>query len=456
MAPIGLVPVVAFLSCLVGLSIGSFLGAVIGLVLGLIVGFAIFVSIRIFNIKRDSYKNLQSLDKNKDDLAPNLAPASSDKLKQQGVNVPSSLLTITQAPQNLDSPDPKVKTDSAKSNANGAASSSDAAKDQNKGSPSADGTKSADNANGSTNDSSSDGKSGSYIMSDDVDSDDVEQAVLLAAERAAEPVLYGGLPPENQYELLAAQCERIPREWLRWYPSIQQLAELCYTVKIIDDDFFHPQWRDIAETLDRQQFRYFSHVTIAGNLEAIKVYGLLSQLRSARALNPKIEPAVSDEYAAMAKDSSGKRPNMLDNVHLSFCQRQVDNDEEELDPFDAVVVRVHPLVACFKDTVFTNVSPLSLNCKFGSGKSGLKLVDFPAIKYNATIDRDATPELFARHQAEALVKGIVPRIFLTIPNIKIATLLKDSAGISTSSDSSISSSSDSSSSIETSDSSSSS
>ena len=109
MAPIGLVPVVAFLSCLVGLSIGSFLGAVIGLVLGLIVGFAIFVSIRIFNIKRDSYKNLQSLDKNKDDLAPNLAPASSDKLKQQGVNVPSSLLTITQAPQNLDSPDPKVR-----------------------------------------------------------------------------------------------------------------------------------------------------------------------------------------------------------------------------------------------------------------------------------------------------------------------------------------------------------
>ena len=151
--------------------------------------------------------------------------------------------------------------------------------------------------------------------------------------------------------------------------------------------------------------RYFYHFTDESNLDSIRKYGGLLSWKSCNTYGVDI-PSPGGDLQSRQLDM---KYNLQDYVRLSFCDDHPMAYRHKKDGNRLVLLKIKTDVALWERTLFSDINATDSNHHVGGTLYDLKRINFVAVKktYVSRDDKD-----FKHHQAEILVKTVVPIEFI--------------------------------------------
>lgn len=196
-------------------------------------------------------------------------------------------------------------------------------------------------------------------------------------------------------------------------PTIKQVKKIYVdpTLRLSITHQSHKPYKPFEDRLLMQElFRkldieYFYHFTDERNLDSIRKYGGLLSWKACNAYNIKISYAGGDELSRQLDLRSG----LEDYVRLSFCEDHPMAYRCKKAGGRLVLLQIRTNIAFWHDTLFANMNATDNNCSIGERFSDLAKINFVAVKKTYVSRED---EDFKYHQAEILVKTVVPKEYI--------------------------------------------
>ena len=151
--------------------------------------------------------------------------------------------------------------------------------------------------------------------------------------------------------------------------------------------------------------RYFYHFTDERNLDSIRKYGGLLSWKSCNTYGVEI-PSPGGDLQSRQLD---KKYNLQDYVRLSFCEDHPMAHRHKIAGKRLVLLKIKTDVALWERTLFSDINATDSNHHVGGSLYDLKRVNFVAVK-KTYVSRDDND--FKHHQAEILVKTVIPKEFI--------------------------------------------
>ena len=161
----------------------------------------------------------------------------------------------------------------------------------------------------------------------------------------------------------------------------------------------------MQELFRKLDIEYFYHFTDERNLDSIRKYGGLLSWKACDAHNVKIPYAGGDDLSRQLDLRSG----LEDYVRLSFCEDHPMAYRCKKAGGRLVLLQIRTNIAFWHDTLFANMNATDNNCSIGERFSDLAKINFVAVKKTYVSRED---EDFKYHQAEILVKTVVPKEYI--------------------------------------------
>ena len=192
-------------------------------------------------------------------------------------------------------------------------------------------------------------------------------------------------------------------------PTIKQIQHIDSSSRLTITKNLFPAKKENSESfrqlLISHGIRYFYHFTDESNLDSIRKYGGLLSWKSCNTYGVDI-PSPGGDLQSRQLDM---KYDLQDYVRLSFCEDHPMAYRHKKDGKRLVLLKIKTDVALWERTLFSDINATDSNHHVGGTLYDLKRVNFVAVK-KTYVSRDDND--FKHHQAEILVKTVIPKEFI--------------------------------------------